>query len=111
MKQLQLAEFLSTFSNIYYYLPSECDNRTFGQNCSQYCGKCLNNEQCDHINGSCLNGCDSGYSGTNCSEGTDKTMKLRYFHVFFLSFAIYRPARECFTHMWTSLFSVKDFRL
>ena len=68
---------------IYYYLPSECDGRTFGQNCSQICGKCLNNEQCHHINGRCLNGCVSGYGGTNCTEGTDKTIKV---FLVFLSF-------------------------
>ena len=91
MKQLKFAKFMSTYQ-IYYYLPSECDGRTFGQNCSQSCGKCLNNDQCDPINGSCLNGCDSGYHGTKCKEGINKIMKLSYFKFFFLLFAIDLPA-------------------
>ena len=50
---------------------SECDGGTFGEQCENSCGKCLNNEQCHHINGSCLNGCSPGYQGINCTEGTD----------------------------------------
>lgn len=47
----------------------ECDGHTFGQNCSELCGHCLNDEQCHHVDGNCTNACDLGYHGTNCTQG------------------------------------------
>uniref|UniRef100_K1R1S9 protein-tyrosine-phosphatase n=1 Tax=Magallana gigas TaxID=29159 RepID=K1R1S9_MAGGI len=47
---------------------SECDRNTFGQNCSERCGHCLNNEQCHHVDGNCTNGCDPGFYGISCIE-------------------------------------------
>lgn len=44
----------------------ECDGNTFGQNCSEPCGHCLDNEQCHHVEDNCTNGCDLGYYGTKC---------------------------------------------
>ena len=48
---------------------SECDNKMFGENCTESCGNCLKSEQCHHINGTCMKGCDRGYQGFNCTEG------------------------------------------
>lgn len=45
-----------------------CDNGTYGADCMEFCGKCLDNEQCHHINGTCFSGCDPGYQGLNCTE-------------------------------------------
>lgn len=47
----------------------ECDNNTFGLDCTEKCGKCVFSENCDHKNGQCLNGCDRGYQGGQCTEG------------------------------------------
>ena len=47
----------------------ECDNGTFGHDCTRNCGKCVLNEQCDHVTGVCPNGCNRGYQGIHCTEG------------------------------------------
>lgn len=56
-----------------------CSNRTYGENCSQTCGKCRNLGQCHHINGTCSNGCDRGYQGDKCD-------KSEYLGIVFLVF-------------------------
>ncbi|XP_052765783.1 CUB and zona pellucida-like domain-containing protein 1 isoform X2 [Mya arenaria] len=45
-----------------------CDDGTYGQNCSEMCGNCLNNSVCDPVNGSCPSGCDKGFMGLRCIE-------------------------------------------
>ena len=47
----------------------ECDNGTFGHDCTRNCGKCVLHEQCDHVTGVCPNGCDRGHRGIHCTEG------------------------------------------
>lgn len=46
-----------------------CQNRTYGQNCKNTCGHCLNYEDCFHVNGTCVMGCESGYKGNTCNTG------------------------------------------
>ncbi|XP_078328094.1 receptor-type tyrosine-protein phosphatase kappa-like [Crassostrea virginica] len=46
----------------------ECDNHTFGVDCSLTCGNCANGELCNHVDGSCPYGCDSGWFGRMCNE-------------------------------------------
>nr|XP_022307680.1 receptor-type tyrosine-protein phosphatase alpha-like [Crassostrea virginica] len=46
----------------------ECDNHTFGGDCSLTCGNCVNKERCNHVDGSCPNGCDSGSFGRLCDK-------------------------------------------
>lgn len=46
--------------------PLGCDNGTYGNDCNNTCGHCINNESCFHTNGSCLNGCDPGFTGNMC---------------------------------------------
>lgn len=48
---------------------TECDGRTYGLNCIQTCGACINNSYCHHISGMCPWGCDNGFQGMNCNEG------------------------------------------
>ena len=43
-----------------------CENGTYGENCNNMCGHCIDGEFCDHTNGSCLNGCNPGYVGDEC---------------------------------------------
>lgn len=51
-------------------LLTECEDGTFGINCSQTCsGYCKDNETCNSVNGYCLNGCVSGYFGKLCNKG------------------------------------------
>lgn len=50
------------------FMVPACDNGTYGTDCMEFCGKCLDNEQCHHINGTCFSGCDPGYQGLNCTE-------------------------------------------
>ena len=50
------------------FVVTACDNGTYGADCMEFCGKCLDNEQCHHINGTCFSGCDPGYQGLNCTE-------------------------------------------
>lgn len=54
----------------------ECDEGTFGQNCSSVCGHCLDKKQCNNINGTCPNGCDSGYQGSHCTEGSSNVIAI-----------------------------------
>ena len=44
-----------------------CSNMTFGQDCNNTCGHCLNNDVCHHVNGTCLRGCNPGYHGDLCA--------------------------------------------
>ena len=57
------------FTSILNYF-AECDENTYGQNCSNSCGFCLDGEQCHYIDGRCLNGCSSGYTGSQCTKST-----------------------------------------
>lgn len=50
-------------------IKTECNGGTFGKDCSNQCGFCLNKEQCNYKDGSCLHGCDSGYHGLQCRHG------------------------------------------
>lgn len=52
-----------------WLLYKECDNHTFGVDCSLTCGNCANGERCNHVDGSCPYGCDSGWFGRMCDEG------------------------------------------
>nr|XP_034307867.1 multiple epidermal growth factor-like domains protein 11 [Crassostrea gigas] len=47
---------------------TECDGRTYGLNCSQTCGACINNSQCHHVSGMCPWGCKNGFQGIICNE-------------------------------------------
>ena len=60
-----------TVSILFSYL-TECDGNTYGQDCGEECGECVNGEQCHHINGTCLNGCKPGYQGQQCNQGNMK---------------------------------------
>ena len=56
-----------------------CSNKTFGQDCNNTCGYCLNNEDCNHVNGTCLKGCNPGYLGDLCA--TRKKITLHNINV------------------------------
>nr|XP_034318705.1 integrin beta-like protein 1 isoform X5 [Crassostrea gigas] len=43
-----------------------CDKRSFGNNCSESCGHCLDVDKCSNINGTCLTGCEAGFQGELC---------------------------------------------
>lgn len=45
-----------------------CDGGTFGKECKNACGKCLEQHDCFHTNGTCLNGCAPGYQGIFCKK-------------------------------------------
>ena len=47
-----------------------CDQGTFGEDCNDACGNCLDNDGCNHINGTCLTGCKPGFQGSLCQKGT-----------------------------------------
>lgn len=46
----------------------ECDDGTFGANCSSVCGYCHQGQSCDIETGTCLKECDSGYEGIYCNK-------------------------------------------
>ena len=62
-----------------------CENGTFGQDCTQICGKCVGDKPCHHIDGTCMNGCDPGYKGNLCTEGCLSNTSL----------CIYKQKRKC----------------
>ena len=45
-----------------------CDSGTWGVNCSNNCGQCVNDTSCDVVNGECVYGCNPGWKGTHCTE-------------------------------------------
>ena len=47
---------------------TECDNGTFGKDCTESCGNCVEEGQCHFVNGTCMNGCVPGFSGSFCIE-------------------------------------------
>lgn len=48
----------------------ECENKTYGENCSNTCGRCRNSVACNNINGTCPDGCDPGWQSTDkCDVG------------------------------------------
>ena len=72
------------FFVIFYYLSvminllsKECDSNTFGQDCVEECGNCVNDEQCHHINGTCLHGCKRGFQGIECNQGNPECNYFR----------------------------------
>ena len=48
---------------------TECEERSYGQNCTKKCGQCLNNKPCYVTTGTCENGCSAGYQGQLCDSG------------------------------------------
>lgn len=52
----------------YYLIHVECDDGTFGTNCSSACGHCHQGQACDKKTGSCPKECDSGYEGIYCNK-------------------------------------------
>lgn len=44
-----------------------CEKGSFGIDCQNRCGHCLDHDQCYHTNGTCLTGCDVGYQGHLCT--------------------------------------------
>lgn len=45
----------------------ECDEGTFGTDCSGVCGYC-HQGQCDKYTGICASGCAPGYNGIYCNK-------------------------------------------
>ena len=52
------------------FFVTACDQRTYGENCSEICSpNCAGLDQaCDNVNGSCISGCDNGYVGEKCDS-------------------------------------------
>lgn len=59
---------------------TECPSGTFGNNCRQECGYCLEKYHCHHINGSCLNGCLQGFRGEQCKHSKCFQFNMFYFN-------------------------------
>lgn len=55
--------------NLYDNRVTACQNNTYGTECSEFCGHCLNEQQCNHVNGTCHNGCEAGYHSDSCTRG------------------------------------------
>ena len=47
----------------------DCQENTYGQNCSSVCGHCKGGQPCDTKTGECTSGCEPGYKGQNCQTG------------------------------------------
>ena len=48
---------------------TECQSGTFGSNCNDTCGNCLNGTSCNRETGVCALGCADGYTGSVCKTG------------------------------------------
>lgn len=52
---------------------SACTNQTYGQDCKENCGYCLDDDTCDPVDGHCQTGCKAGFNFSNdpsCKTGT-----------------------------------------
>lgn len=55
---------------------SECETNTYGKECRNQCGHCIDSTDCFHVNGTCLDGCGAGYFGNEC-----KTRNAYFLHL------------------------------
>ena len=49
-----------------FLLNLECSDGTYGKECQDTCGYCVDQYVCHHTNGSCPNGCENGFQGRLC---------------------------------------------
>ena len=75
--------------NVDFEFSTECDSNTFGEDCGEECGSCVDSEQCHHINGTCLNGCERGFQGIECNQGNTFSFLADHF-IGNLSFHIHK---------------------
>lgn len=52
---------------IYIFFLIECDDGTYGTNCSSNCGHCYQGQLCDKETGACPEGCGARYDGMYCN--------------------------------------------
>lgn len=64
--------FLSFFTDLPIYFIVACKHGYYGENCTNICGSCLNNQTCNNVNGTCIDGCSEGFKGDLCITGTVK---------------------------------------
>ena len=55
---------------------TECHSGTYGQDCTEICGACVDKKPCHYVNGTCMNGCERGYQGMQCKTGPMKSTIL-----------------------------------
>lgn len=67
----------------------KCPFGTFGNNCRQECGHCLEKKHCHHINGSCLMGCSHGYRGEQCKDRTPSGIATSGVPICFFQVAVF----------------------
>lgn len=58
----------TTRSYFFFKISVECGGSTYGTDCNESCGHCVNNETCYHVNGSCANGCAAGWENDVCKK-------------------------------------------
>lgn len=59
-----------------FFISVECGGSTYGTECNELCGHCVNNETCYHVNGSCANGCAAGWENDVCKKS--KLLLIHY---------------------------------
>lgn len=65
--------FLSFFTvDLPIYFIEACKHGYYGENCTNTCGNCSNNQTCNNVNGTCIDGCSEGFKGDFCITGTVK---------------------------------------
>lgn len=52
--------------DIFFFI-IECDNGTYGTNCSSNCGHCYQGQLCDKETGACPEGCGARYDRMYCN--------------------------------------------
>ena len=60
-----------------------CANGTFGTNCTEDCGNCLDEEFCNFETGTCPSGCAPGWTGEFCKDG-----RLKLFFIFMFRYCL-----------------------
>lgn len=51
---------------IYNIISTACNPGSYGIDCKERCGNCLDVYKCSYTNGTCLTGCIAGYQGNLC---------------------------------------------
>lgn len=57
------------------YFIEACKHGYYGENCTNTCWNCSNNQTCNNVNGTCIDGCSEGFKGDFCITGTVKKEK------------------------------------
>lgn len=64
------------------YVFTACNTGSYGIDCKERCGHCLDVYKCSYTNGVCLTGCVAGYQGNLCKTRELIFHSIRYMNMY-----------------------------